>query len=72
MAAASLQGLEFDVCLAGIAAGLGLSDTEQRLRRLEFIYSLVTLRGEGDPEGSIRASGTRSSTCSTRKHYTRY
>jgi tetratricopeptide (TPR) repeat protein len=53
LAAASMQGLEFDSRLAAIAVGLGLADTENRLRRLEAVHSLIAARDEGDPEEAI-------------------
>jgi predicted ATPase len=53
LAAASMQGLEFDSRLAAIAAGLGLADTENRLRRLEAVHSLIAARDEGDAGEAI-------------------
>jgi adenylate cyclase len=41
LAAASVQGLEFDSAPRGDADRLGLADTENRLRRLEAVHSLI-------------------------------
>ncbi len=53
LAAASLQGLEFDSRLAAIATGLGLTETEHRLRLLESVHSLIAARDEDDPGEEI-------------------
>ena len=53
LAVASLQGLEFDSRLTAIAAGLGLTDTEHRLQRLESVHSLIAARDEDDPGEAI-------------------
>jgi tetratricopeptide (TPR) repeat protein len=41
LAAASVQGVEFDADLAARVAGLGLADAEERLRRIESVHSFV-------------------------------
>jgi tetratricopeptide (TPR) repeat protein len=48
LAAASLQGLEFDSRVAALACGLELADAERRLRRLNSVHALIALRGEDD------------------------
>jgi tetratricopeptide (TPR) repeat protein len=48
LAAASMQGLEFDSRLAAIATGLSVTDAEQRLSRLESVHSLIAARDEDD------------------------
>jgi predicted ATPase len=53
LAAASLQGLEFDSRLAAIASRLGLAETEYRLRRLQSVHSLIVARGENDPGEAV-------------------
>jgi tetratricopeptide (TPR) repeat protein len=55
LAVASLQGLEFDSRLAAMAAGLGMTDAEHRLRRLESIHSLIVACIDDDPGAAIPA-----------------
>jgi tetratricopeptide (TPR) repeat protein len=50
LAAASVQGVEFDSIVLAGAAGLGLAETEDRLRRLERVHHLVRKVRAWDPQ----------------------
>ena len=52
LVAASVQGVEFDSFVTARAAGFGLAEAEERLRRLERVHHLVRKLRGADPEDS--------------------
>jgi tetratricopeptide (TPR) repeat protein len=53
VAAASVQGVEFDSLVAARAAGFDLAEAEERLRRLERVNHLVRLLSDSNPKDAL-------------------
>ena len=53
LAAASVQGVEFDSIVAARAAGFDLAEAEERLRRLERVNHLVRLLRDSNPKDTL-------------------